>query len=99
MIFRSEDSVSCMAVLKGKLYLVDFSNDKIELDVCLIAKTNMGWLWHHRLVHVGMKNLHKLIKGKHILGLTNVCFDKDGPCGVCIHWFSLCGYLASGRLG
>jgi hypothetical protein len=47
MIFRSEDSVSCMAVLKGKLYLVDFSNDKIELDVCLIAKTNMGWLWHH----------------------------------------------------
>jgi hypothetical protein len=65
-------------VLKGKLYLVDFSNDKAELDTCLIAKTNMGWLWHLRLSHVGMKNLHKLLKGEHILGLTNVHFEKTG---------------------
>jgi hypothetical protein len=36
----------------------------------------MGWLWHHRLAHVGMKNLHKLLKGEHVLGLTNVCFRK-----------------------
>ena len=28
----------------------------------------MGWLWHHRLAHVGMKNLHKLLKGEHISG-------------------------------
>jgi hypothetical protein len=34
----------------------------------------MGWLWHRRLAHVGMKNLHKLLKGEHILGLTNVHF-------------------------
>jgi hypothetical protein len=27
--------------------------------------------------HVGMKNLHKLLKGEHILGLTNVHFEKD----------------------
>jgi hypothetical protein len=32
----------------------------VELDRCLIAKTNMGWLWHKRLAHVGMRNLHKL---------------------------------------
>jgi hypothetical protein len=25
----------------------------------------MGWLWHRRLAHVGMKNLHKLLKGEH----------------------------------
>jgi hypothetical protein len=56
-------------VLEGQLYLVDF--DRAELDTCLIAKTNMGWLWHRRLAHVGMKNLHKLLKGEHILGLTN----------------------------
>jgi hypothetical protein len=24
-----------------------------------------------------MKNLHKLLKGEHILGLTNVHFEKD----------------------
>jgi hypothetical protein len=31
----------------------------------------------NRLAHVGMKNLHKLLKGEHILGLTNVHFEKD----------------------
>jgi transposase InsO family protein len=43
----------------------------------------MGWLWHHRLAHVGMKNLHKLLKGDHVLGLTDVCFEKDRPCAAC----------------
>ena len=43
----------------------------------------MGWLWHRRLAHVGMKNLHKLLKGEHVLGLTNVCFEKDKPCAAC----------------
>jgi hypothetical protein len=27
-----------------------------------------------------MKNLHAP-KGEHILGITNVCFEKDRPCG------------------
>jgi hypothetical protein len=43
----------------------------------------MGWLWHRRLAHVGMKNLHKLLKGEHILGLTNVHFEKDMVCSTC----------------
>jgi hypothetical protein len=30
-----------------------------------------------------MKNLHKLLKGEHILGLTNVYFEKDKPCEAC----------------
>jgi hypothetical protein len=30
-----------------------------------------------------MKNLHKLLKGEHILGLTNVHFEKDGICSAC----------------
>jgi hypothetical protein len=68
-VFRSDDSVAFKGVLEGQLYLVDFN--RAELDTCLIAKTNMGWLWHRRLSHVGMKNLHKLLKGEHILGLTN----------------------------
>jgi transposase InsO family protein len=78
---RSDDSVAFKGVLEGQLYLVDFN--KAELDTCLIAKTNMGWLWHHRLAHVGMKNLHKLLKGEHILGLTNVHFEKDRVCSPC----------------
>jgi hypothetical protein len=33
--------------------------------------------------HVGMKNLHMLLKGEHILGLTNVHFEKDKICSAC----------------
>jgi transposase InsO family protein len=62
---------------------VDFVPEKVELDKCLIAKKNMGWLWHHRLARVGMRNLHKLQKEGHILRLTNIVFEKDRPCGAC----------------
>jgi transposase InsO family protein len=30
-----------------------------------------------------MKNLHKLLKGEHILGLTTVHFEKDRICSIC----------------
>jgi hypothetical protein len=60
---RNDDSLAFKGVLDGQLYLVDFTDNNAKLDTCLIAKTNMGWLWHRRLAHVGMKNLHKLLKG------------------------------------
>jgi hypothetical protein len=80
---RSDDSITFKGVLDDQLYLVDFNDNKAELDTCLIAKTNMGWLWHCRLAHVGMKNLHKLLKREHILGLTNVHFEKYRICSAC----------------
>jgi hypothetical protein len=43
---RSDDSLAFKGLLHGQLYLVDFTDDKAELDTCLIAKTNMGWLWY-----------------------------------------------------
>jgi hypothetical protein len=39
---RSDDLVAFNGVLEGQLYLVNFN--EAELDTCLIAKTNMGWL-------------------------------------------------------
>src|SRR6266540_2513774 len=48
-----------------------------------MANSSMGWLWHRQLAHVGMRNLAKLQKGEHILGLTNVVFEKDKVCGAC----------------
>jgi hypothetical protein len=71
---RSNGSFAFKCVLRGKLYLVDFIPEEVELDRCLIAKTNMGWLWHRRLAHVIMRNLHKLQKDGHILGLNKHCF-------------------------
>jgi aspartate-semialdehyde dehydrogenase len=38
---RSDDSFAFKGVLRGKLYLVDFIPEEVELDRCLIAKTNM----------------------------------------------------------
>jgi hypothetical protein len=80
---RSDGSLAFKGVLDGKLYLVDFAKEEAGLDACLIAKTRMGWLWHRHLAHVGMKNLHKLLKGEHVIGLTNVQFEKDRPCAAC----------------
>jgi len=37
------------------LYLVDFSSSDANLTTCLLSQSSMGWLWHRRLVHVGMK--------------------------------------------
>jgi hypothetical protein len=78
---RSDGSLAFRGVLGDKLYLVDFTKE--NADACLIAKTNLGWLWHHRLAHVGKKNLHKLLKGERVLGLTDVCFEKNRPCAAC----------------
>jgi hypothetical protein len=80
---RSDGSLAFKGVLDDKLYLVDFTKENVDLDACLIAKTNMGWLWHRRLAHVGMKNINKFLKGGHMLGLTDVYFDKDRPCAAC----------------
>jgi hypothetical protein len=80
---RSDGSLAFKGVLDDKLNLVVFSKENANLDACLIAKTNMGRLWHHRLAHVGMKNLHKFLKGDHVLGLTDVYFEKDRPCVAC----------------
>jgi hypothetical protein len=74
---RSDDSIAFKGVLDGQLYLVDFNDNNAELDTCLIAKTSMGWLM------LVMKNLHKLLKGEHILGPTNVHFKKDRICSAC----------------
>jgi hypothetical protein len=39
---RSDGSFAFKGVLRGKLYLVDFVPEEVELDKCLISKRNMG---------------------------------------------------------
>jgi hypothetical protein len=82
--FRREDSsIAFTGRLKNNLYLVDFNKGKANFETCLVAKSSLGWLWHRRLAHVGMRNLAKLKKGKHILGLTNIHFEEDKICSAC----------------
>jgi hypothetical protein len=47
VMIRNVDSLAFKGVLDGQLYLVDLTDTNAELDTCLIANTNMGWLWHH----------------------------------------------------
>ena len=41
-VFRSDGSLAFKGVLDGKLYLVDFLKEEVDLDACLIDKTSMG---------------------------------------------------------
>jgi hypothetical protein len=43
----------------------------------------MGWLWHRRLGHVGMKQLNRLVKHDMVRGLKDVVFEKDKLCSSC----------------
>jgi hypothetical protein len=71
---RCDDSYAFSGILKGRLYLMNFNPEELEFDKCLIVKINMSWLWHRRLAHIDMMNLHKLQNEDHILGLINVAF-------------------------
>jgi hypothetical protein len=83
IVRRNDGSFAFKGDLRGKLYFVDFIPEEVKLDRCLIAKTNMGWLWHRKLVHVDMRILHKVQKDSHILRLTNIIFKKDRPYEAC----------------
>jgi hypothetical protein len=65
------------------LYLVDFNASDTQLSTCLLTKSSMGWLWHRRLGHVGMKQLNKLVKHDLVRGLKDVTFEKDKLCSAC----------------
>jgi hypothetical protein len=72
-IKNSWDSITFRDNNKGKV-----------LDTCLLQKANLGWLWHQRLTHVGMRNPNKLKSvcvwgGGHILRLTDVVFERNRP--------------------
>jgi hypothetical protein len=65
------------------LYLVDFNASDTQLSTFLLPKSSMGWLWHRRLGHVGMKQLNKLVKHDLVRGLKDVTFEKDKLCSTC----------------
>ena len=81
---RDTLEVAFVGKLDGNLYTVDFLEESTFHATCLMAKADKGWLWHRRLAHDGMTNIQDLLKGEHILGLTNVSFEKDRVCSACM---------------
>ena len=76
--------VAFVGFVENNMYIVDFSKETTQIATCLMAKSDVGWLWHRRLGHVGMRNLQTLMKGEHVEGLTKASFSKDRPCSSCI---------------
>ena len=76
--------VAYVGYVENGLYVVNFSKRPTKTATCLMAKVDVGWLWHRRLAHVNMRSLQSLLTGDHIRGLTNVSFAKDRVCSACI---------------
>ena len=84
-VFRSDNlKLVLVGYVEDNLYVVDLSKESASLPTCLMAKVDEGWLWHRRLGHINMRNLKKLLKGEHIVGLTGVTFEKDHVCCACV---------------
>ena len=69
--------------VENGMYVVDFSKRDAYAATCLMAKVDVGWIWHRRLAHTNMRTLHDLQSGGHVLGLTKAKFDKDCVCRSC----------------
>ena len=97
MVFATFFDIDTMALLWSKtlkvafvghvengLYVINFSERPTKTATCLMAKVDVGWLWHRCLAHVNMRSLQSLLKGDHVRGLTNVSFAKYRACSACI---------------
>jgi hypothetical protein len=76
--------VAFVVYVENGLYVVDFSEKPTTAAICLIAKADVGCLWHRWSDHVNMRALQSLYTSGHILGLKDVSFAKDRICRACI---------------
>jgi hypothetical protein len=84
LLWSKSLKVAFVGHVENDLYVIDFSEKVTKAATCLMAKVDVGWLWHRRLGHVNMRTLQSLYKGNHILGLTDLTFAKDHVCRACI---------------
>jgi hypothetical protein len=85
VLLRSKSlNVAHVEHVENGLYVINFSKETTKAATCLMAKVDVGWLWHRRLGYVNMRTLQSLHKGNHILGLTDLTFSKDHVCRACI---------------
>src|SRR6266496_2250022 len=59
VLMEFDKSIVFEGYRRGDLYMVNFSAGP-QLAVCLLARASEYWLWHQRLGHAGMRNLHTL---------------------------------------
>jgi hypothetical protein len=84
LLWSNSLKVAFAGHVENGLYVIDFLKKVTKAATCLMAKVEVGWLWHRRLGHVNMRTFQSLQKGNHILGLTDLTFAKDSVCRACI---------------
>jgi hypothetical protein len=57
VLLWSKSKVAFVGHVKNGLYVIDFSEKVTKAATCLMAKADVGWLWHRRLGHVNMRTL------------------------------------------
>ena len=61
--FFDIDIVAFVGHVENGLYVINFSERPTKTATCLMAKVDVGWLWHRRLAHVNMRSLQTILKG------------------------------------
>jgi hypothetical protein len=84
LLWSSSLKVAFVGLVENGLYVIYFSKKVTKAATCLMAKVDVGWIWHHRLGHINMGTLQRLHKGNRILGLTALTFARDRVCRACI---------------
>ena len=49
--------VAFVGFVENNMYVVDFTKKDTCAATCLMAKVDVGWLWHRRLAHTNMRTL------------------------------------------
>ncbi|KAD7477708.1 hypothetical protein E3N88_00844 [Mikania micrantha] len=66
-------------------YIINMNSDSFTENTCLFSKASEHdcLLWHQRLGHVNLKNLNRLAKGDHVIGLPSKDFSTIEKCIAC----------------
>jgi transposase InsO family protein len=83
VIHEKDKSLVFKGFRHGHIYLVNFSSKEANSMTCLFSKSSLEWLWHRRIVHIGMSNLKKAHKRWMITSLKDVTFDMNKLCSAC----------------
>jgi hypothetical protein len=57
LLWRRSRKVAFVGNVENGLYVIDFSKKFTKATTFLMAKVDVGWLWHRRLDHVNMRTL------------------------------------------
>ena len=81
-ILKSNDNLF-IAHRTNNVYTINFDDLHDQNVKCLSAFNETSWLWHIRLGHVNMEQLHILSKNDLLRGLPKTKYVRDKLCDAC----------------